>query len=54
MKEKKRPCLAKSTFLYSMWKEQFPDVVIPGVRKCSLIPGIGSHKCVGQKSAQRV
>lgn len=29
MKEKKRPCLAKSTFLYSMWKEQFEDVVIP-------------------------
>ena len=33
MKEKKRPCLAKSTFLYSMWKEQFLDVVIPKVRK---------------------
>lgn len=39
MKEKKRPCLAKSTFLYSMWKEQFPDVVIPKqsrFTKCSI------------------
>jgi len=33
MKEKKRPCLAKSTFLYSMWKNQSLDVVIPKVRK---------------------
>lgn len=37
MKEKKRPCPAKSTFLYSMWKEQFEDVVIPKVRKCLLL-----------------
>lgn len=37
MKEKKRPCLAKSTFLYSMWKEQFEVVVIPKVRKCLLL-----------------
>ena len=34
IREKHRPYLAKSTFLYSMWKEQFPDVVIPKVRKC--------------------
>ena len=38
MKEKDRPCLAKSTFLYNMWKEKFPDVVIPKVnsRDCNL------------------
>lgn len=33
MTGKNRPFLAKSTFLYNMWKEQFPDVVIPKVCK---------------------
>ena len=41
MKEKDRACLANSTFLYNMWKEQFPDVVIPKVKKVlTKFPGL--------------
>ena len=32
MAKANRPIIARSTFLYSMWRTQFPDVVIPKVR----------------------
>lgn len=36
MLKQNHPVLAKSTFLYSMWKVKFPDVVIPKVRCLNL------------------